>query len=269
MGSTYSVTPRTYSMLHLFILISLTVTVWCRYEEPREAFGVLKENITNPGEIDQLGDLTVFRFGPPTNDKWIIWGHDIYGVDSGRTKEYCEKMNQDLGVTCILPDFFRGVDGRPDPVPTWEGQLSLDWEALLIPYLELGGAQSVGVVGTCFGSYIAMHTSASGVSFMKGGVSLHPAHPALMQAAGEDETETYSLIASPQFFMDTPDSADSVREGGLASSIIETTYFDVFEDPCNHGFFNRGDLSDPAVEECVTRAMDQLLEFMNAYICHT
>ena len=135
------------------------------------------------------------RYGPSTNDKWVIWGHDIYGVDSGRTKEYCEKMNNDLGVTCILPDFFRGAEGRPDPVPVWEGQLSritnnllklinlsalgLDWDELLVPYLEIGGAQSVGVVGTCFGSYIAIHTSASGASFMRGGVSIHPAHPGM------------------------------------------------------------------------------------------
>ena len=46
-----------------------------------------------------------------------------------------------------------------------------------MPYLKEGGAESVGVVGTCFGSYIVMHTSASGESFMKGGVSLHPSHP--------------------------------------------------------------------------------------------
>ena len=43
-----------------------------------------------------------------------------------------------------------------------------------------------------------------------------------MQLAGEDETETYSMISTPQFFMDTPDSVESVREGGLASTIIET-----------------------------------------------
>ena len=55
--------------------------------------------------------------------------------------------------------------------------LATDWEDLLVPYLEEGGAESVGVVGTCFGSYIVMHTSASGVDFMKGGVSIHPAHP--------------------------------------------------------------------------------------------
>ena len=43
-----------------------------------------------------------------------------------------------------------------------------------------------------------------------------------MVNAGEDEEELYFLIASPQTFLDTPDSAASVREGGLASQIIET-----------------------------------------------
>merc|ERR1712215_578663 len=261
------VTIWTCSMLHLCLIIcSSIVTVQCRYEEPREAFGVLKERHTNPGEIDLLGDLTVYRFGPATNDKWIIWGHDIYGVDSGRTKEYCEKMNQDLGVTCILPDFFRGVDGRPDPIPVWTDELIRDWEDLLVPYLELGEAKSVGVVGTCFGSYIVMHASASGVGFIKGGVSIHPAHPGLMESANEDEASIYSKIESPQSFMDTPDSSETVREDGLASQVIDNTFFTEYEDPCNHGFFNRGDLSDKAVEACVNRAMADLLEFLMIFV---
>jgi len=237
-----------------------------QYREPRDAFPAVSANTTSPGDVDQLGDLTVFRFGPPSNDKWIVWGHDIYGVDSGRTKEYCNKMNTDLGVTCILPDFFRGADGRPDPVPTWTDQLVADWENLLVPYLELGGAKAVGVVGTCFGSYITIHTSASGAGFMKGGVSIHPAHPGLMEKAGEAEEEYYSLVESPQFFMATSDSADSVRKGGLAEKTIQTTFFEEFEDPCRHGFFNRGDLSDPVVEKCVNRAMKMLLDFMTNYI---
>jgi len=94
--------------------------------EPKAAFGELWVNKTNPGDTDQLGDLTVHRYGPASNSKWLLWGHDIYGVLSGRTMEYCAKMNQDLGLTCILPDFFRGVDGRPDPVPSWD-QLGCDF----------------------------------------------------------------------------------------------------------------------------------------------
>ena len=46
--------------------------------------------------------------------------------------------------------------------------------------------------------------------------------PALMQSSNEDEAATYAMIDTPQYFMDTPDSAESVREGGLANMIIET-----------------------------------------------
>ena len=78
---------------------------------------------------------------------------------------------------------------------------------------------------------------------------------------GEDEAAVYSNITSPQYFMLTPDSPDSVRPGGLAQQIIKETYFDVYEDPCIHGFFNRGNLTDPAVAQCVDTAMQHLQTF--------
>ena len=107
-----------------------------------------------------------------------MWGHDIFGPDSGRTKEYCQAMSEELGLTCIIPDFFRGA-GWPDidPLPTWQDSLSQDWEFKLLPYLLERGAQSVAVVGTCFGSYIVIHTSADGFGLIKAGISIHPSHP--------------------------------------------------------------------------------------------
>ena len=63
------------------------------------------------------------RYGPRNNANWLLFAHDIYGPDSGRTKQYCEKMATDLGVTCIIPDFFRGLV-RPDPRPNWEDTYS-------------------------------------------------------------------------------------------------------------------------------------------------
>ena len=131
------------SMSWLIFLVFISLTQAAEYTEPQEAFSELWLDNTDPGEVDQLGDLTVFRleyssfyifmivlctrYGPATNAKWLVWGHDIFGPESGRTKEYCQKMNTDLGVTCILPDFFRGAGAEgqfPDPVPVWEGELS-------------------------------------------------------------------------------------------------------------------------------------------------
>merc|ERR1712227_1199158 len=166
---------------------------------------------------------------------WILWAHDIYGPDSGRTKEYCNKMFTDLGVTCILPDFFRGQEW-PDPIPTWETGLRWDWEFKLLPYLLERGARRVGAVGTCFGSYIVMHTHAEDFGqFMFGGVSLHPGHPMMMDTIGEQ-------------------------------NIDAETFFDEYEDPCAHGFFNKGNLTDPVVKECVDTAMDHLQTFIKTYV---
>ena len=40
------------------------------------------------------------------------------------------------------------------------------------------------------------------------------------------------------------------------------TMFDEYEAPCVHGFFNRGNLSDPGVAECVDTAMAHLITFL-------
>ena len=37
----------------------------------------------------------------------IVWNYDIYGFDSGRTREYCD-LFADNGFLVILPDYFRG-----------------------------------------------------------------------------------------------------------------------------------------------------------------
>ena len=98
-----------------------------------------------------------------------------------------------------------------------------------MPYLMERGARRVGAVGTCYGSYVVMHLSSEGFGgfgLMSGGVSIHPGHPGVMANYGEDEAGVYSHITSPQYFMATPDTPDSLRPGGLAEDIIETVSCD-------------------------------------------
>ena len=45
-------------------------------------------------------------------------------------------------------------------------------------------------------------------------------------------------------------------------SLFCQTLFDEYEAPCVHGFFNRGNLSDPGVAECVNSAMVHLITFL-------
>ena len=90
------------------------------------------------------------------------------------------------------------------------------------PYLLERGARRVGAVGTCFGSYVVMHTHEFGGDLMAGGVSVHPSHVMLMNTNGEDTELIYSHITSPQYFMTTWDTSDTLRPGGLAENTLET-----------------------------------------------
>ena len=103
-----------------------------------------------------------------------------------------------------------------------------DWEFKLMPYLVERGARRVGAVGTCYGSYIVMHVQEGfeGFGLMSGGVSIHPGHVGVMVDNGEDEAGVYSRITSPQYFMATPDTPDSLRPGGLAEDNMETVSCD-------------------------------------------
>merc|ERR1711936_76782 len=270
MGSTGTLRTALLTMKAFWLVFILArLSAGSEYSDPVGAFPFLPSNFTSSQEeVDQVGDLTIFRYGPSLSARWLGWGHDIFGPDSGRTKEDCQDISQELGLTCILPDFFRGLswpDELPTP-PSWEGNeagsIREDWEFKLLPYLIERGAQSVAVVGTCFGSYIVAHTSGDSMGLVKAGVGIHPSHPELMVMAGEDEATVYSNIQSPQYFMATPDSSASVRPGGLAEETIERTVFDEYEEPCGHGFFNRGDLADPAVAACVSQAWQHLTHFL-------
>jgi len=87
-----------------------------------------------------------------------------------------------------------------------------------------------------------------------------------MDFLAEDEVGAYMKITTPQAFGDTPDSSPNVRPGGIASQIIETTFFEEYESPCDHGFFNRGDLEDPLVAECVQRGMENTISFITQFV---
>ena len=39
-----------------------------------------------------------------------------------------------------------------------------------------------------------------------------------------------------------------------------------FDSPCDHGFYNRGDLEDPLVLECVESAYADMLALFDAYV---
>lgn len=95
--------------------------------EPPGALGPLKTNYTPNGFFVELDDLPVY-VAPPgmagSGEKAVVWGHDIYGPNSGRTYELVDQLAADTEYTVLLPDFFRGVV-FPLPPSTYEWETSL------------------------------------------------------------------------------------------------------------------------------------------------
>ena len=48
-------------------------------------------------------NLQIFNKG----SKAIIWNYDIYGFDSGLTRQFCDRFARE-GFLVILPDYLRG-----------------------------------------------------------------------------------------------------------------------------------------------------------------
>ncbi len=50
----------------------------------------------------------------------MVWGHDIFGPNSGRTYELVDQLAADTEYTVLLPDFFRGAISPPADTYEWE-----------------------------------------------------------------------------------------------------------------------------------------------------
>ena len=65
-----------------------------------------------------------------------------------------------------------------------KGRLQQDFLNVL-EFLKKQGCQSIGSIGTCWGSYPVIRMSSH--PDIKAGISMHPSHPGVMQNLGEDE----------------------------------------------------------------------------------
>ena len=67
------------------------------------------------GAVERLQDMDLYFVGSGT--KCIIWNYDIFGFDSGRTRETAD-LFAEAGYLVIIPDFFRGTWKDPSgPAP--------------------------------------------------------------------------------------------------------------------------------------------------------
>jgi len=241
--------------------------------EPKVALPQLKYDYTPKGNFDNIDGLPIYVsdiYMPEERKdigRCVVWAYDIFGwVSPGRGFEMVDLLNRQTGMITVFPDFFRGE--QYNETYQWDTQLQFDWFDRVKPYLLGRNCTSVGSVGTCWGSYFVTHVSADD-PMVKAGFSAHPSHPGLMETYGESEADIYQSIqdnGNVQYFGNTFDMGSSTRPGGLADSILDPVYIREFNVPCIHGFYNRGNLNIPGIQECVETAYEEMMMLFDTYV---
>ena len=106
------------------------------------------EDYIAKGTVDTIGgDLPIYHVGASNDGRCIIWSPDIYGFDSGLTRQLADRLSSSLGGLAVLvPDYFRGDYRAPGSssgwrqhladMSDWEGRLLPDWRDRIRPYAE-------------------------------------------------------------------------------------------------------------------------------------
>jgi len=237
---------------------------------------LLENNYEAKGQLIKLDDtMQAYQIG--SGSKMVVWAHHIFGLtgensDKGRTKEWADFLAEN-GYNVLVPDWFRGNNmvGFFGPltkawltsVTNWTN-IQSDWENVIFPYLESQSPSSIGMIGTCWGSYPVVRLSM--LDTISAGVSMHPSHPTLLATAGEDEEEVLELIKAPQLFLVEGDAGDSVKTGGLSEEVLGDNLTVVEFPDMTHGWTVRGDLDDPNIARDVLKSKKLVLEFFEKHL---
>src|SRR5690242_17855755 len=132
---------------------------------PKDSEPKLVTDYKPKGTTIDVNGLPMYTIGE--GQKTIIVCPDIFGVDSVRTKEICDKLSEQ-GYLVVLPDFFRGDPWKQEKQFSgffgffnivrramrnpWK-KLSEDFDKCIYPYLEQKGVTKIGMMGFCWGAY--------------------------------------------------------------------------------------------------------------------
>lgn len=225
----------------------------------------LAANYTPKGTTQNLGDLPVYTVGQ--GDKAILIISDIFGPDGGRTKLICDQL-ADAGFLVVLPDLFKGdfwksedFNGLMDWFPKYMwNNLEDNFAKHIYPFLETKGVKSTGIVGFCWGVYVAFHASESGK--FKAGVGFHPT----LDKFPESAQQLAELVACPYLLVPAGNDPDIVKEGGDVEKILKAKPFgdkvqvQTFPD-VNHGWMPRGDINQPEVANRYKEGMELAIKY--------
>mmetsp|Transcript_6391 Transcript_6391/g.7318 ORF Transcript_6391/g.7318 Transcript_6391/m.7318 type:complete len:279 (+) Transcript_6391:120-956(+) len=200
------------------------------------------------------------------NGEAILVLHDIYGPESGRTKQICDRLASE-GYIVVMPTLLENV---PLYLATNGGSIinqlravwylrSYKWKKLkaqllnhVIPYMssELK-VNSIGLLCYCWGAYPMVHLLAEDIELIKCAVGLHPSL-IVFGVQLENVSSYLKQVKVPVTFLAAGSDSSDIKPNGSAEKALSNTasfkdcMFKEYESQ-KHGWTNRGDLSDESI----------------------
>ena len=144
----------------------------------------------------------------------------------------------------------------------------------LLPYLRadgdgLGGPRRIGVLGFCWGGWVALRTAGA-----ETGVDCVAAlHPSMKMEAfhGGCNSDVYDAIRCPTMCLAAGDDPEDVKpEGELSQSLTRRGILADLEEfkEMDHGWVVRGDATDGIIADAVTTALQKTFQFLKRHVSH-
>lgn len=226
------------------------------------------------GKIEEISGVKNYITGD--NPKTIIFCPDVFGIESGRTRQAADHLSE-FGYSVVVTDPFNGnpwseKKGFGKDFSEWIAKIepkALENYVLtdLLPHLKKHGKTQFAMLGTCFGCWMGIRLCAVSKE-IKVGVNWHPSFQIEEMHKGSSK-DLMHLITQPQLLIPAQNDPDSVKEHGEFIKILEkTTHGKVEVHPMEtqpHGFTVRGDLSDPVVKKAYEETLDYTRVFLEKY----
>mmetsp|Transcript_18423 Transcript_18423/g.29974 ORF Transcript_18423/g.29974 Transcript_18423/m.29974 type:complete len:277 (-) Transcript_18423:2236-3066(-) len=223
-----------------------------------------------------------------STERAVMVLHDIFGTDSGRTKQICDDLASQ-GYVVVMPNLVQNEPWEEEPASglgklfqlfrsirwingnKWSiiGPLLMD---TCLDYLkgELG-CKSVGLICFCWGCYPMVHMLSENRDELKCGIGFHPSLQVFLGCM-ESRSKYCKQIQVPIMSLSAKPDPSDIKPNGLWENDMKESnqrygdcVFREFTDML-HGWVNRGDLSDPMIKRDFEESMSLAKDFLDKHV---
>ena len=234
------------------------------------------------GSMQKAGEIPIYVTGSLTdNGLAVVVCEDIFGIDSGRTKELADRYATELNCLVVVPellleDTWPESYGAPRPcnfpwfIPFLRRNNDIAttkrFQDHVAPFITEKGAKSFAWIGFCLGC--CMGAGIASDARFKCGVACHPAFQGFGLAGGNSLDKVMSSMKSPLLVLQTVNDDKkciNLSKQAMEKKANQECLVENYADQV-HGFVNRGDMKDEKIARDVEKAISRTVEYIKSKI---